>query len=58
VKKREKAFYELSSEEFKFIAQAIYKIRIYHDANGSESPDLLEEAVTDLEVIFDDVERC
>lgn len=58
MKKREKAFYELSNEEFKMVAQAIYKIRKYHDADGSENPKLLEEALTDLEVIFDDVERC
>ncbi|WP_226085659.1 hypothetical protein [Mesobacillus sp. S13] len=57
MKKRETVVYELSSGEFNLITKAIYKVRKYHDADGAESPDLLEEALTDLEVIFDDVEK-
>jgi hypothetical protein len=57
LKKRETVAYELSPSEFNLITKAIYNVRKYHDADGAESRDLLEEALTDLEVIFDDVEK-
>jgi len=57
MKKRETPFYELSNKEFNTIVQSIYKIRVYHDSDGSLTPDLLEEALTTIELIFDDVEK-
>lgn len=56
MKRKESVTYELSESEFTTIRNCLFQIRKYAESDGSESPDLLEDALTSIELIFDDIE--